>query len=382
MRGATAVHLPPQTSQLPVHIFRIICVFWLAAKIISYPAWIGTGRLYPVVPALDGFESVQPIVHVVLFWCSIGLMVSLLFFPRLKVLGVLLIMTELSSCFLDVARWQPWEYQYLFITFIFCYSVDKPKVFYNALVFLMASVYIFSGLHKLNGGFLYTVWENMMLRSFGGVSRVQIASLQLHYVGLLLPAIELLCGLVLLRMKNKKWPAIILIAMHLFNLVFLGPWGINYNIAVWPWNVAMMGFLYLVFIQNKQQFLPSFLFAGWNRVVLLCFGILPILSFWGLWESHFSSNLYSGKTKNLAVCVEKKYVPELNTYFSKDTHHICDRASMLKVQQWSFSELNLPPYPEDWYYRRWVKKFKNQNPKVQAKFYIYQYPYKASIEIR
>lgn len=381
MRGA-AVYLPQQTSQLPINILRITCIFWLAAKIISYPAWIAVGRLYPVVPALDGFEAVQPIVHDVLFWASIGLMALLLLFPRLKVLAILLIIAELSSCLLDVARWQPWEYQYLFITFVFCYSLDKPKVFYNALAFLISSVYIFSGLHKLNGGFLYTVWENMILRSFGGVSRAQIASLQLHYVGLALPAIELLCGLALLFMRNKKWPAFALIAMHFFNLLFLGPWGLNYNMAVWPWNVAMMAFLYLLFIQNSQQFLPSFLFAGWNRLVLLCFGILPVLSFWGLWESHFSSNLYSGKTMNLAVCVDDKEIPELKTHFSKDNHNICNGTTMLKVQKWAFSELNLPPYPEEWYYRKLVKEFKRQHPKVQASFYIYQYPYKESIEIR
>ncbi len=382
MKGATAVHLPQNTSQLPINILRITCILWLAAKIISYPAWIATGRLYPVIPALDGFETVEPLVHDALFWASIGLMAMLLLFPRIKVLAILLILIEISSCLLDVVRWQPWEYQYLFITFIFCYSHDKPKVLYNALAFMMASVYIFSALQKLNGGFLYTVWENMMLRSFGGVSGAQIVSLQLHYVGLLLPAIELLCGFALLFMRNKKWPALALMAMHLFNLVFLGPWGLNYNIAVWPWNVAMMAFLYLLFVQNRQQFLPSFLFAGWNRVVLLCFGILPILSFWGLWESHFSSNLYSGKTKNLTVCVNKKDVRELQAYFSKDNHHICESTSMLKVQKWSFSELNLPPYPEEWYYRRWVREWKKQHTKARAKFYIYQYPYKENTEIR
>jgi hypothetical protein len=381
MRRAGKVYFTENISTLPVSILKITIVFWLCAKFISFQAWVAEGRLFPIIPAFDAF-TVQPVVHQTLFWISVTAMGLLLFFARIKALTIILIISEIASCLLDVARWQPWEFQYLFIIFIFSYSLYKPKVFYNAVAFMLATIYIFSGLHKLNGGFLYTIWENMMLRSFAGVSSKQIVFLQLHYIGLILPVIEIIAGFALLLMKNKKWPSFVLIAMHLFNLVFLGPYGLNYNIIVWPWNVAMIAYLYLMFIYNRQQFLFSFMFAGRNRLVLIFFGLLPILSFWGYWDSHFSSNLYSGKTKNLAICVEEKAVPQLRPYFSKDTHHICTNTSMLKVQKWAFEGVGLPPYPEEWYYRRFVQQWKKEHPGVEAKFFIYQYPFKGNIEIR
>lgn len=376
-----AVHLPYNTSQLPYNIFRITCIFWLAAKLISYKAWFAADRLFPIIPVFKGLQNVQPLVHTVLFWLSVSLMLVLLITPRLKALVVLLLITEISSCLLDVARWQPWEYQYIFMAIVFCYSHNKPKVYYNALVFIIASIYIFSGFHKLNGGFLYTIWENMMLRSFVGISQADINSLQLHYAGLFLPVIEIFCGLLLLFIRNKKWPAFALIAMHLFNLVFLGPWGLNYNSIVWPWNAAMILFLYFLFIYSRQQFLISFLFTGWNRIVLLCFGILPILSFWRLWPSHFSSDLYSGKTQNLAICVEEASVPALKNYFGRDKYLICNDTGVLKIQKWALGELNLPPYPEEWYYSKFIIEFEKKYPNIKAKYYVYTYPYKQHIEI-
>ena len=117
---------------------------------------------------------------------------------------------------LDQNRWQPWEYQYyLIILFLLLYR-NNQKQFFNYFIFLLAIIYINSGLHKISGGFLFEVWESMILKSFFGFSTTQIQSLWIHYSGLSLGIIEVLSGIGLLFYKSQKQAAITLIVMHIF----------------------------------------------------------------------------------------------------------------------------------------------------------------------
>lgn len=373
--------LPAPALQLQNAIIRTICVFWFAAKAMSWPAWLADNRDFHVISAFDFLSGIPPIVHTLLFGVS-ALAIAMLFaFPKQKWLSVLLFCTEIFSCLLDVARWQPWEYQYLFIIFILLISRNQPGRFTHAVSFIIVSVYIFSGLHKLNGGFLHTIWDNMILRGFFGLSGKTITGCKLHYAGLLLPAIETGVGLALLFFRNKKLPAILLIAMHILLLVFLGPFGINYNPIVWPWNVAMILLLYLLFIKKVSLF-PTSLLPKQNILILLFWGILPIFSFFGLWENNFSSALYSGKTKNLVICFEDQDdAAKFPSGLKLDKYNICKGGELLHLQKWAYNELGLPPYPEAWYYRKVAEKWRMQNPDTPVRFYIYSYPYKQFEEI-
>jgi hypothetical protein len=366
------------------HILRVVCVFWLVAKGISFTAWSGAGRLFPVIPAFGFLENVPAAVHTTLFCFSLAAMILLLLFPKVKTIAAVLVIVEVSSCLLDVVRWQPWEYQYLFITTIFLMSGPNSRSFYSGMVLITVSVYIFSGLHKLNGGFLYTIWESMILKGFFNISTRHILDWKLHYTGLLLPVVEAAAGLGLLFTKSRKAAAVLLMVMHMLLLILLGPWGLDYNIIVWPWNVAMIIILYLLFFKNTISLSFATVFSRQHAIVLLFWGVLPIFSFTGHWDSHFSSSLYPGDTKNLAICISNKVlVPGLSQYFTRnDRHSICDGGNTLSLQKWAFSELNLPPYPEEWYYRRFKNKWEKEHPGVAVKFYIYAYPYRFHKEIR
>lgn len=356
---------------------KIICFFWLIAKIISMKAWLSE-RLMPVVPAFEFTESFPAWVHSFLFYASLSAIIAVFIFPKKKILLITLFIIEICTCLLDVIRWQPWEYQYLFMLLVFIIHRQRPQQLITALLFIMASVYIFSGIHKFNGGFLYTVWEQMILKRFFGLSSVFIKESNLHYVGLLLPVYEAAMGFGLLLLKNKKWPALLLIAMHLFILVLLSPFGLNYNIVVWPWNAAMILLLYWLYVKNdfKLSFRP--LWQGYNKGILLFWGLLPILSFFGYWGKFMSSGVYSGTTLNVAICVpDKKEIKALEPYFSKlDQHNLCGGKNYLSVQNWCLAEIKLPPYPEPWYYSRLKKKLAQKYPYTNVDFVLYCYPYK------
>ena len=186
-------------------VLKIVCLFWLIAKVISIDTWLAD-RLLPVVPLFDILQIVPIVAHAILFYTSCICIVALLLFNISRLIVTILFFLGISSCLLDVTRWQPWEYQYLFILVAYLLCKNNTKAFYTSLLFILSSIYIFSGLHKLNGGFLRTVWESMLLHNFLGLSFKTIKSAHLHYGGALLAIIETICGLALLFAKNKKWP--------------------------------------------------------------------------------------------------------------------------------------------------------------------------------
>ncbi|WP_318640509.1 hypothetical protein [Flavobacterium ardleyense] len=134
-------------------IIRITSAFWIFTKLFSYKVW-HTDRLFPVIPPFEFLENIPNSVHLALFFIALSGIALVGIFPKSKVILVATTAVEFSSCLLDQSRWQPWEYQYL-LTFIFFFFYNKnPKQFLNYFSFLIIATYFFSGLHKLNGGFL------------------------------------------------------------------------------------------------------------------------------------------------------------------------------------------------------------------------------------
>ncbi|MFC6877103.1 hypothetical protein [Flavobacterium myungsuense] len=278
---------------------------------------------------------------------------------------------------LDQNRWQPWEYQYyLIILFLLLYR-NNQKQFFNYFIFLLAIIYINSGLHKISGGFLFEVWESMILKSFFGFSTTQIQSLWIHYSGLSLGIIEVLSGIGLLFYKSQKQAAITLIVMHIFILLLISPTGLNYNSIVWPWNIAMILFLYVIFIKNNDnQIVFLNLLKGYNKVIFFLIGVAPIFNFFGYWDDYLSFNLYSGNSKRLEICFPKNSnIPEYQKFLSKKSR-FCKSCAVLKGNDWALKEMNVVLYPENRLFIGIIKKWKQKNPQINTTFYSYKYPYR------
>ena len=109
-------------------IVFITCLFWLIAKLISWKAWTAY-RLFPLVPAFDFLKNLPAAYHLVLFFASLFCLVILVIKPSVQI-AVILIVAELLSLIADQNRWQPWEYQYLFIISMFWLKIKKTKQFY------------------------------------------------------------------------------------------------------------------------------------------------------------------------------------------------------------------------------------------------------------
>lgn len=272
---------------------RLICLFWIAAKIIGWKVWLKE-RLFPVAPVADWCDW-PPMMHYILFVASLGSILFLVFKPFNKTILIALIAIETLSCLADQNRWQPWQYQYLFSVIVCLINFKEHQKLIGCIAFIMATTYLYSGIGKLNEGYLVLVWDNIFLKKIFRLSEATYQHNAIHYLGYATAVAEMFFAAGLFFAKTKRVAAYGMIAMHLLILYAIGPLGINYNSIVWPWNILMIILLYLLFIKNEPaQIGFSWLLQGWNMVVLICWGILPALNYVGLWDSYLSSRLYSG----------------------------------------------------------------------------------------
>lgn len=365
-------------------LLRVTCVCWLIIRFLSQKVWLIGERTYPVIPALDCFEDLPAIVHLLSYYISVLCIIFLIVWPRCLTLITLLLASACFSAIIDVITWQPWEYQFIFTVIIFSINRNNARLATNAFIFLIASIYIYSGLAKFNGGFLYSVWEGMLLKDFLNLNPSDISSVVLHYAGLSIPFIETLGGVGLLLMRQKRLPALLMIAMHLFLIIVLSNVGLNYNSIVLPWNIALAVLLHLLFIQNESEFSIRSLVYGRNLIVFIFWGILPALNFIGYWPGKFSSSLYSGRTQFMVVCFSNDNVPgHLDGFVAKnDRYNICSGNKMLPLSKWAMDELSVLPLSEQWYYRKLQKKFNRKYPDADTRFFIYSYPFREYTELK
>ena len=268
-------------------LLQVTCLFWLVAKLITWKLWL-SNRLYPITPVFDIFYKVHEGFHILLLLVSIICLIFLFLRPKTNHLLVVLLIVEILSCALDQNRWQPWEYQYIFTIFIFLIYKKKQENIIVTIAFILACTYFFSGLSKINSGFLDKVWSNMILMKFFKVSKMIANHHIIRHIGYLFGIAEAALGLALFVGKPRKIVAVVLILMHLFILFLLGPFGLKYNSSIWPWNMSMIFYLITIFFSSyKLDFLK--LVQVESIPVVIFWGLLPALNFIGKWDDYLGS---------------------------------------------------------------------------------------------
>ncbi|BAU54001.1 hypothetical protein [Mucilaginibacter gotjawali] len=345
--------LPGDYNKLNILIIRITCLCWLPVKVLGWRMFT-TNRLFPTAPVFEITGRFPPAIHIALFSLSILLLFLLLISPKNKIFLAALLGAEIISCLLDQNRIQPWDYLYMFTLFIFIVNTGNQKLATIAFAFILASTYFYSGLGKLNEGFLQTIWSKMILHLFLRIPAKTAQQGWLFYGGYCAGFFELTAGLGLLFTRTRRIAAGLLILMHLFILIFLGPPGLNYNRIVWPWNMAMILYLYLIFFKNNKSDLAfKHLLSGRNVPVLICWGILPAFNLAGYWDNYLSSAMYSGKLPQMIICVkDTSKCPGLRRFCKPDYRHLCNDYSTIDLGYWALSETNVAPYPEIRVYKK------------------------------
>lgn len=348
----------PQPSAAERHLKYVIAGGLLAGLALSPKLWL-SDRVYPATPVSPLLGSIPAPLDLIIYLALLGVLVTIAAVARpAKLIGLFALLAIVTAVF-DQSRCQPWFYQYLvMLAAVGLYDRDRgdhddvhhPAL--NACRLIVACTYFWSGLQKAHAGFMTDVFP-VLVQPLAHRLPPSIGPI-LNSLGILAPWIETAIGIGLLTRRFRRYAIFAAFGMHAFILFALGPLGKNWNTVVWPWNIAMLCFLMILFwkrpgLSAREIIWPRVRYQG---IVLLLFGIAPILSFFNMWDSYLSSALYSGLRNTANIYVTNALADRFPRDILRQVY-LTDKkgTNRINLLEWSMSEMNVPIYPEPRIYK-------------------------------
>ena len=270
---------------------RAIVVLALLTTLVIARGLFLEHALFGAVPAFPGAPSWGAPVDVVLLGL-IGAAGLAALHPRGGLAALVCVGLLALRCVPDRMAWQPYLLHYGFALLALGLAARPqadPGRALRALRWCAAGIYFWSGASKFTATFLDNGMEQLLPAV---VPESWVPGLQSCAIVVPLSEVAFALGLLLPRLRR---PAVVLaIATHLFILAMIGPTGLSYNHVVWPWNLAMLLLVPLLFWSADES--ESEAQGGSGGLVpaaLGLFWVAPILGHLGLWNPYLSFKLYT-----------------------------------------------------------------------------------------
>ena len=357
------------------------CFFGMIA---CAPLWTND-HMFPQLSIVAGF----PILHApwdkILFGAMLLSLVAAAWFYR-KAVGFFLVASLFLYCE-DENRGQPWLYMYWVMLLLTLFS-EKTAI--AACRCGMSIVYTWSGIQKCNRRF-FEVQPTFFVEPMTHWHLPGFVLDVMRWAVAAAPFIEMGIGILLWMPRLRRWAIAAAILVHGYSLLVLGPLGHNYNWVVWPWNLAMPLLLWVLFAKGEyweQRAVPPApaaqnektkgtkrpekksastsasdgslkqAFADLMRskaalMIVACYALLPILSFYGEWDSYFSFALYSENSASANVFVTQEFADRLPSpmrrrvqKFQAEFDPVHQGPLAFNLGAWGYEELHVPPIAE------------------------------------
>jgi len=342
--------LQPRPADRLLLLKTTVIVAFCVGLLMCPALWIGP-RSYPMAPVSSLLPPIEGWVAAGLYGCLFPLAALAVVLPRPRwcVAGFLGIVAVF--CLADQTRWQPWVFQYGFLLGIVALTPgagsgqdDDARVLDIARL-IVALTYVFSGLQKINLNFMGNDFPWIVSPI---TSLLPSASSLLEAFGFVVPFVQVAFGIGLLTQRYRRVSLWAAVCMHLFILAMFGPAGLNWNSVIWPWTATMAAFDVLLFSQASDF---SWRQAATRRepgllAAIMLFALLPLLSFFNLWDSYLSSALYSGNLTEAQIYLSDLGAASLAPAIKSRLVHTSPDTNVLNIQRWAMEDLNVTPYSE------------------------------------
>ena len=344
--------MPKDNNCLLIRVItKIIAIACLISMLLSYKLWLNE-RTFPLSPVSDYLPIIKhPVDYILLGIVFILLLCICIFRKPQKIIITFLIITFIIALF-DQNRWQPWFYQYLMMFFVLsffnyrCEDIKHANAIITIFKIMTGAIYFWSGIQKLNPNFVNDTFPWLMEPFTNHLGANSITHFKL--LGRAFPLIEAGVGIALFIKPVQKTAVVLISLMHLFILFVVGPLGHNYNPVIWPWNLAMICIVFVLFFNNKNfdlDYLRNMFRYHSLKIATILFVLMPLFNFFNLWDSYLSLNLYSGNTSNGVIYVsdnlKEKLPPAIKPYAIGQLNQ-----NQITIKYWCMEELGVPAYPE------------------------------------
>lgn len=334
-----------------------ICLGLFFGIIFSHELWFPIYRTFPRSPLI--FTVPESLILPFEWLLSSIVVISLLtttFLSNPKKFLIIIIVLVLLLSFFDQLHLQPWVYQYLLIFTVYFWHDWKndDEAAKNRTIGLVqiviAGIYCWSGLQKLNFSFSHDVLPSLLMPIQNLFSSLQIP---IGFLGIVIPITEFSIGCGLMFRKTRNIAVVFAILMHFMILSLLI--AKNYNSIVWFWNLTLIFVVIFAFWKNDislKEVLATEKLSARKAIVLLAVS-LPLLNFFGYWDSFLSGAYYSGNTEIPAIKINKEVYEKLpvvakSVVFQTQT----TKEKILPPFEWSIADTNTPVYLEERVFRK------------------------------
>jgi hypothetical protein len=352
-----------QRERFSNNIIRTVSIAMLVTQLCCYKLF-GAHPGFPSLPVAGIFGGWPAVVQSGLFYTSLLLMVVTAVRPMKPVVALLLAL-QLVICLADQNRWQPWQYQYLFMLGVYLFVASESQRRWGWQIILI-STYFFSALWKMQPAFIHDVWLKFIL--YGWVHIYDMPAWA-YRAGYALPLAEMGAVIMLCFAPTRRIGMWTLVGMHSLVLLMMGPLGMMVNYVLWPWNAGMIAFLLLLFNRypvewSRQQLKPVF-----NLLVILCWAVLPWLQSKGKWDRYLSSVLFSGGAPYMYISTTNPVaMRELKPYFRSNCTMPYGRS--VSTYDWASREMHTIPYPEHRSFINIARQWQERYQDTSARFFI------------
>lgn len=350
-------------------IRKTISLSFFLGILLSFKLW-HSDRLFPLIPAVDFLPNFSPTINYIILG-SFLISLVLIFFSENKKWIVLSLSILLILLLQDQMRWQPWVYTYILILIPFLFKNEEntatKKINYLQIIFI--GIYVWGGIHKLNPNFTELIFRSVLVDLFN-INNQSISDSFLQ-IGYSIPIIEILIGIALIFPQSRKIGVQIAIVSHLFIMLYIYSFGALSNSVVYPWNVAMILCVYMLFYNTKNNIViwreSNLKYRILNYSILFVIGVLPILNFANSWDTYFSFSMYSAKPKNYYILIKDDEQTKLDTSVYQEYYKTIDgmsRGKIINMTLWSYKELNVPMNPEKRIFKKVGESFCNSKDSI------------------
>ena len=209
---------------------------------------------FPQIPFLASLITTPTWVD----WSCLGLsatsLLVCLFAKEGKVLTAALILFAISTTILillDQHRLQPWAYQIVILAVVIATSTNSNAIYRIQIITI--SIYIFSGVSKLDYQFVHTVGDQMLSTLVGllGSTTENWPPTVKHTTVLCLPIFEILIGIGLLIPKARHLAMAGAVVMHAALLLLLFQDVSGYGVLIW--NLFFIFQIIVIFYRQPES---------------------------------------------------------------------------------------------------------------------------------
>jgi predicted membrane protein len=352
-----------------VLLLGVLCTLILAGKV-----WI-SDRNFPVVPIISGLPALPSPLDKILYYILIVLctyqLVSIENIKTRKILTGLYVFLLL----LDQMRWQPYNVHYMIMLIGFLFYPARSEQVIQVFRLMVITFFIWTGIQDFNQVFADKVYPFVWAKRLAELLPYRFEG----YVtgsGYLFALLHLVTGLGLLFQRSRNAAVLLGILIHLFLFYAADPFGNDINRVAPLYNLISAAFCFILFYNVKFDYREIFWSKEfrYHQAIVVFYTVLPLLSFFGLYDRMQSFNMYSGKGWYAKIYVTEALVEKLPEGMKRYVDRPFGSEPYIETTYWAWKELKVSPYNEKRVFENlheYVCSFAEGDCTARLEFYTY-----------